>query len=81
MSHTIQFKENEITHLGETLRRREKETADEWIQRETSIMSQLSELNKKYVEEFETCLQEIRIELPSDERGNRKGVQRKRCCS
>jgi hypothetical protein len=63
MSHTIQFKENEITHLGETLRRREKETADEWIQRETSIMSQLTEQNQKSVEEFETRLQEIRAEL------------------
>ncbi|EFX76143.1 hypothetical protein DAPPUDRAFT_322672 [Daphnia pulex] len=63
MSHTIQFKENEITHLGETLRRRVKETADEWIQRVTSIMSQLTEQNQKSVEEFEICLQEIRTEL------------------
>ena len=63
MSHTIQFKENEITHLGETLRRREKETADEWIQRETSIMAQLTKQNQKSVQEFETHLQEVRTEL------------------
>jgi hypothetical protein len=63
MSHTIQFKENEITNLGETLRRRVKETADEWIQHVTSIMSQLTEQNQKSVEEFEICLQEIRTEL------------------
>jgi hypothetical protein len=63
MSHTIHFKENEITNLGETLRRRVKETADEWIQHVTSIMSQLTEQNQKSVEEFEICLQEIRTEL------------------
>jgi flagellar biosynthesis chaperone FliJ len=40
-----------------------KETADEWIQRVTSIMSQLTEQNQKSVEEFEICLQEIRTEL------------------
>lgn len=63
MTHAIQFKENEITHLGETLRRREKETADEWIQRETSIMAQLTEQNQKSVQEFESHLQEIRAQL------------------
>ncbi len=81
MSHTIQLRENEITHLGKTLRRREKETADEWIQRETSIMPQLTEQNKKIVEAFKTCLQENRTELPSDERGNRKSGRRERCSS
>ncbi|KAI9563651.1 hypothetical protein GHT06_011115 [Daphnia sinensis] len=63
MTHAIQFKENEITHLGETLRRREKETADEWIQRETSIMAQLTEQNQQSVQEFESRLQEIRAQL------------------
>lgn len=63
MTHAIQFKENEITHLGETLRRREKETADEWIERETSIMGQLTEQNQTSVQEYEKRLQEVRAQL------------------
>lgn len=63
LTSTIQQKDKEITDLKETLRRREKETADEWIQRETTIMAQFTEENKKSANEFETRLQDLRVQL------------------
>lgn len=63
LSDIIQSKEQDIVGLNEIISRREKETADEWIQRETSIMAQFTEQNQKSHAEFEDRLQEISYQL------------------
>lgn len=63
MAEMIRTKEDSITDLSELISRREKETADEWIQRETTIMAQFTEQNQKSLEDFEHRFQEVLTQL------------------
>lgn len=63
MAEMLQSKDNNILDMSEMIRRREKETADEWIQRETTIMAQFTEQSKSSLAEFETRVQDILSQL------------------
>lgn len=63
MSSTIQTKEEELKKLKENLSLREKQTADEWIQRETALMTQCSAQNQQTVADYEARLASLVSEL------------------
>ena len=72
MAEMLQSKDNNILDMSEMIRRREKETADEWIQRETTIMAQFTEQSKSSLAEFETRVQDILSQLEQ----SREEIQR-----
>ena len=72
MSSTIRAKEEELKELSETIRRRDKQTADEWIQRETALMSQCSAQSQQTIADYENRLAALHSELQTSQESARQ---------
>ena len=63
LSLNVMQKNEEINQLNDMIQKREKETADEWIQRETAIMAQVAAEKQQTHLEYESRLREVYSEL------------------
>lgn len=63
MKANIRIKEEELEKLAETIRLRDKQTADEWIQRETNLMTQFSGQSQQVAADCEAQLSAMRSQL------------------
>jgi chromosome segregation ATPase len=63
LENSIQQKTEELEKMRESVRRRDKQTADEWIQRETALMTQFSSQNQETTSNYETKLAALAQEL------------------
>ena len=63
MKANICIKEEELEKLAETIRLRDKQTADEWIQRETNLMTQFSGQSQQVAADCEARLSAMRSQL------------------
>ena len=63
LENSIQQKTGELEKMRESVRRRDKQTADDWIQRETALMTQFSSKNQETTSNYETKLTALTQEL------------------
>lgn len=63
MASNVRAKQEELEKLMEITRLRDKQTADEWIQRETALMAQASTQHQQMVDDYESRLASVQSEL------------------